>query len=1082
MRRLILSLLGMCFVVAGFAQQTVSGNVRDDAGEPVIGAAVQVTGTSTGTITDIDGNYELVVPEGSTTLEVSFLGYEAQSVVLTGASTYDITLSEGIALNEVVFTGYSSGTKRDATGAIATIDAEKLQAIPSANVEQQLQGRASGVTVITNGQPGTTSKVRIRGFGSFNANSPLYVVDGIQTQNVDFLSPDDIATTSILKDAASAAIYGSRGANGVIVYTTKKGARNQGLKVSYDGLYGTTTPGTGQPILTPQEQADYTLRAFQNQRFNNGQDPDTTYSHPQYGQNVRQFTVPDYLLVGSRRGVAASEVNIETERALYNDNYASGDIYLVIPSARGAGTDWYDAVTDPAPIMRHNLGFQGGTDKGHFYISFSTQNQDGILRNQKFQRYSVRTNSEFELIPRVRIGENVQFNYGSTLGLIGGGGGAGVANEESDILAAFRLAPAIPVYNSFGGYAGTVTGGFNNPRNVVAQRDARTNDKSRGFGGTGNVYIDIDIIKGLFFRSLVGGRYNSYAGRFFGRRTYEDSENTASVGYGEFSGESYAWQFTNTLNWDFSLGSAGTLRGLVGYESLNTGQGYQTSSGGINPFSANPNFVNLAQVSNPNVRSSFFPGVTFASILGQVQYNYNEKYYITGVVRQDKSSVFDAATRTGVFPSVSAAWRVTGEDFFQPNDVVSDLKIRGGYGQIGNADAVSPNNRFNLYGGSIGETAYDINGTGTAAQVGFSRSNIGNAGAKWETSTTANIGAEITMFNNKVDFIIDLWQKRNTDILITQQLPNHVAGGSAAPFANVGTIDNKGIDLELTLRDNKNDFSYEATFTGSFLKNRVITLAENIDFFSSGTSRIGAPVRNIAGEPMSTFFGYQVEGLFRDAADVAGSPTQAGAAPGRFKYADIDSRDENGDLTGTPDGIVDEADRTVIGNPIPTFTGGVNLKVAYKGFDVETFLYTSLGNEIFNFSKWFTDFYPSFPGAAISTRAKESWTPQNLDADTPIFENVSNFSTNTQINSFYVEDGSYLRMRHITLGYSLPTNSFNGVFTRARFYLSANNIFTISGYKGLDPQVGGSADTDFGVDIGNYPVTQSFNFGIGLGF
>ncbi len=1082
MYKLLLSLFWVCFAVVGFAQQTVTGTIRDDAGEPVIGATVMVAGTSVGTVTDIDGNYSLTVPPNSNFLEVAYVGFDVQRIPLTGAPIYDVALREGVALSEVVVTGYSVGTKRDATGAIATIDAEKLQAIPSGNVEQQLQGRASGVTVITNGQPGTTSKVRIRGFGSFNSNAPLYVVDGIQTNDVSFLAPDDIATTSILKDAASAAIYGARGANGVIVYTTKKGRRDQGLRVSYDLLVGTTLPGSGQPILTPQEQADYTLTAFRNQLTNSGANPDTaSFSHPQYGQKVKQFTVPDYLLVGNRRGVSAANVDLAAEALKYNDDYAKGAIYLVVP-ANKAGTDWYDAVTDPAPIMRHNLGFQGGTDKGQFYLSFNAQTQDGILRNQEFERYSFRANSEFTIIPRVRIGENLQFTYGSTLGLIGGGGGAGIANEESDILTAFRLAPVIPVYNSFGGYAGTGVSGFNNPRNVVAQRDARVDDKNRNVGGTGNVYVDVDIVKGLFFRTLAGGRYNTYAGSFFSRRTYEDSENSASVGYGEYSGNSYNWQFTNTLNWDFRAGAAHTIRGLVGYEAVNVNTNYNTNSSGINPFSRNVDFVDIRQVSNPFVSSNRFNGVRYSSVFGQVQYNYNEKYYLTGVVRQDKSSAFDPDNRTGVFPSVSAAWRLTGEDFLQPNEFLSDLKIRGGYGQIGNSDAVSSLNRFNLYGGTLGASAYDINGTGTSVQTGFFRSQIGNPRAQWETSTTANVGAEVTLLNGKIDFIVDVWQKRNTDILIRQQLPDQVSGGSTAPFANVGTIDNKGIDLELTLRDTRQKLSYEATFTGSFLRNEVVELAENIEFFNSGGTRIGAPVRNLVGQPMSTFFGYQVEGLFRDAADIADSPTQSGAAPGRFKFADINGRNEEGDLTGRPDGIVNEADRTVIGNPIPTFTGGLNLRVAYAGFDIETFLYASLGNEIFNFSKWFTDFYPSFPGAAISTRVKDSWTPNNLDAEIPVFENVSNFSTNTQINSFYVEDGSYLRMRHITLGYTVPQAAFRGVFSRARVYVSANNIFTISGYKGLDPQVGGSADTDFGVDVGNYPVTRSFNFGLGLGF
>lgn len=1058
-----------------------------------------MTGTTTGTATDFDGNWELSVPEGSESLTVSYIGYDRYIVMLDGSSTVNVKLTEGVALSEVVVTGYSSGSKRDATGAIATISAEELTAIPSANVEQQLQGRAAGVTVITNGQPGTASKVRIRGFGSFNANTPLYVVDGVPTQDISFLPPDDIATTTILKDAASASIYGARAASGVIVYTTKKGKRNSGMQVSYDMMLGSTNPGSGQPILSPQEQADWTLRAFQNASRSLGENPDTTfYSHPQYGQNTQQFTVPDFLLVGDRRGVAAADVDLAAEANNYNDDFGAGPIYLVV-RANKEGTDWYDEATDNAFLQRHNLGFSGGSDKGRYYFGLSAQEQDGILLQQKFQRYAARANSEFDVTSRVRIGQNLQVTYNSTLGLIGGGGGQNVSSDESDVLTAFRLAPAIPVYTEFDdpnnvnrGYAGTVVGGFNNPRNVVAQRNARRDDVNRNLSVFGNVYAEVDIIDGLFFRSLVGGGYGSYGGRFFGRRTYEDSENSASVTYGEYSGYNFQWVNTNTLNFDFDVADQHNIKGLVGYELVQTPRGYNTSAGGINPFSRDPAFVNISQVQNPVPNSNFFNGARYASILSQVQYNYDDKYYVTGVVRRDKYSALAPERQSGIFPAVSAAWRITGEEFLQPNNVLSDLKIRGGYGIMGNADAVPQGNTTNLYGGNLGASSYDLSGSGTSATQGFFQTNIGNPNAVWEISKTSNVGVEATFFGSKLDVIVDLWQKNNEDVLLRAQVSDAQGGADAAPpFVNVGQIDNRGIDLEVTWRDSRGDFDWEATITGSFLDNNIVKLADDIDFFDAGGSRIGAPVRNLAGNPMSTFFGYKVEGLWNTQAEIdaansgagTGNVYQDGAGLGRFRYEDIDSFDENGELTGVADGRIDAADRQVLGNPIPDFTGGLNLRFMYKGFDLETFLYTSLGNEIFNFSKWFTDFYPSFPGAAVSTRvAENSWTPERTDTDHPIFENVSNFSTNNTINSFYVEDGSYLRMRHITIGYTLPSTAFDGVFTRARVFASANNIFTITGYKGLDPQVGGAADSNFGIDIGNYPVTRAFNFGIGLGF
>ena len=1101
MKQLLLLCLALGLASVSFGQQLIRGQVTDDAGEPVIGATVVIDGTSTGTVTDIDGNFEINVPEGDVSFQVSYLGYEPQVIPLGDQDFIAVRLSEGVALSEVVVTGYSQGTKREATGAIATIDAAKLQAIPSANIEQQLQGRASGVTVITNGQPGTQSKVRIRGFGSFNSNQPLYVVDGVPTTDVSFLPPDDIETTTILKDAASASIYGARAASGVIVYTTKRGTRNPGVQVSYDMLLGTTYPGEGQPILNPQQQADFTLRAFQNASRSLGQNPDTIlYSHPQYGQNTQNFTVPDFLLVGDRRGVSAADVDLNAERELYNDDFGAGPIYLVV-RANQAGTDWYDEATDNAFLQRHNLGFSGGGEQGRFYFGLSAQDQEGILLEQRFRRYAFRANSEFDVAPGVRFGENLQVTYSSTLGLIGGGGGQNVANSESDVLTAFRLAPAIPVFTEFDdpdaenrGYAGTVVGGFNNPRNVVAQRRARRDDINRNFGLFGNIYAEVDIVPGLYVRSLLGGGYSTYTGRAFGRRTYEDSENTASVTYNEFSGNQYNWVNTNTINFDFDLGDRHNIKGLAGYELVNLPTGANNSASGINPFSRDPNFVNISQVANPNPRSDFFNGARYASILSQVNYNYADKYYVTGVLRRDKYSALLADNQSGVFPAISAAWRVTGEDFARPTDVLSDLKIRGGYGIMGNAAAVPQGNTTNLYGGSLGASAYPISGSATSATQGFIQTRIGNPDARWELSETTNVGVEATLFGSKFDVIVDLWQKRNTDVLIRAQLPDAL-GAAERPFVNVGTINNRGIDVQLTYRDRRGDFNWEVDLTGSFLNNEIEVLADNIDFFDAGGTRIGQPVRNLAGQPMSTFFGYQVTGLWQTQAEIdaanAGAPLNADGTPGtyqdgiglgRFRYEDVNSFGDDGELTGVPDGRIDPADRQVIGSPIPDFTGGLNLRVGYKGFDLETFLYTSLGNEIFNFSKWFTDFYPSFPGAAVSERVTESWTPGSGINDQPIFENVSNFSTNNTINSFYVEDGSYLRMRHITLGYTLPDQAFDGVFSRARVYVSANNIFTITGYKGLDPQVGGEADTNFGIDIGNYPVTRAFNFGIGLGF
>lgn len=1059
---------------SAYAQRTVSGTITEEDGTPLIGATVQVQGTGIGTVTDLDGNFSLEVPGDNSVLVVSYTGYETQEIAVGTQTTLSIKLFEGVSLDEVVVTGYSIDTKRQTTGAVSTIKTKDLTVIPSGNVEQQLQGRAPGVTVITNGQPGTSSIVRVRGFGAFGGNEPLYIVDGVPVGSTDFLSPDDIESTTILKDAASASIYGARAANGVIVYTTKRGKKKpQPLTVTYDALYGVTDPGSGQEMLNPTEQAQWTWTAIKNQGG--------TPSHEQYGSGATPI-IPDYINVGGTAGVVGS-VNLEAERAKYNIDPTAGPIYQVVKADK-AGTNWYDAITRTAPLTRHSLGFTGSTDHSRYYIGFSYQDQSGIVIHNEFKRRTFRANTEFDIAKGVRIGENLQFTYRQVLAQQGGGNGANVAQEENDVLQAFRMPPIIPVYDEFGGYAGTAAKGFNNPRNPVASRDGQKDNKAFNGNGFGNVYIEVDLLPELTLRSSIGGQYNNFFTRSFTRLQYENSENNASFGYGESSGYNFSYSFTNTANFKKQFGLHG-FDLLAGIEALNTGASYFTGSSGLNPFATTPDYINLSTVGNDVVNSNFFKGVNFFSVFGKLNYNYNDKYYITGVLRRDGASRFGANNRYGVFPAVSAAWRITAEPFMQGIDFITDLKIRGGWGQMGNSNNVNPNNQFSLFESSVGNASYDISGSNSSAAEGFYKSRIGNPDAKWETSTTTNIGIDGTFANGKLDLIFDLWKKDTRDLLFQVPVPQVVGSYAQAPAVNIANMLNQGLDMQLIYRGKARELNYEVSLTGSWLKNEITGLAPDIEYFdvTAATNRLSTiPTRNQIGYSIAAFYGYQVVGLFKDAAEVAAAPTQNGAGPGRFRFADLDGFDDEGELTGRPDGKIDAADRTFIGSPVPKFLGGINLRFNLKNFDLETYIYTSIGNKIFNYSKWFTDFYPSFTGAAVSARVKDSWTPQNTGTDQPIFENVSNFSTNTQANSWYVEDGSYLRMSHITLGYNFPSGLFGNAVERARLYVSTNNVFTITKYSGLDPGVGGAVDTNFGIDTGNYPVTRTFIVGLNVGF
>jgi TonB-linked SusC/RagA family outer membrane protein len=1084
-RKLRLMLCFLLTIASAMAQERViTGTVTDETGATMPGVNVLLKGTSAGTATDVDGNFRISIPNDQATLVISFVGYATSEIQVGSRSVVNVQLAADVqTLTELVVTGYSVDKRRELTGSVSTVKAKEMTIAPTGNVEQMLQGRVAGVTVITNGQPGTTSQIRVRGFGAFGGNAPLYIVDGVPTDNIAFINPDDIESTTVLKDAAAASIYGARAASGVIIYTTKKGQRgNRKLNVTYDNMIGVTTPGKGQEMLNPTEFAEWTWNAIKNTETANaaaaGRPVDfatalSNFNHPQFGGGLTPV-IPEYLRVGSQNGAAITgSVDLNAQRALYNVDPRNGPIYNVIRANR-EGTDWYDEITDPAPVQRHTLGFSGGSENYRFYLGLSGQDQKGILKNQSFKRYAIRANTEFDVLKGLRIGQNAQFTYRQTLGLLGDGGGIGSSDDENDILSAFRMPSIIPVYNVFGGYAGTAAGGFNNPRNPVATRDGQKDDRNFNALAFGNVYAEYDVIPGLTLRTSIGGTYTNYAYKFYGRWQYENSENNSAFTFGQGSGYNFGWTFTNTANYRKTFDDH-NLDILVGQEALNSGAGWDVSATGLNPFSWDPNFVNLTQTSSRVVNSAQYLGVNFYSLFGRVNYSLKEKYILSAVVRRDGASRFGGNNRYGVFPAFSVAWRISDEAFMDAVPFISDLKIRGGYGTMGNSNNVAPENQFSLYGGSLGASAYDISGTNNSAVQGFYRTRIGNADAKWETSVTKNIGFDGNLFDGKLDVIVDFWEKDTRDLLLAVPITATAGPNAAPPSVNIGRMLNRGLDLAITGKGNfTSDLQFEATLNGSFLRNEITELAPGLTYLTTVNPGFRGiqPIRNQIGYSISSFYGYKVQGIFQSAEEVAAAPAQDGKGVGRFRYEDLNN-----------DNVINDLDRTYLGSPVPKFTGGFNFILRYKGFDLEAYTYTSLGNKIFNVSRWFTDFYPSFQGAAISARVKDSWTPTNTGATIPIFESASNFSTNTQASSFYVENGNYLRMQNLTIGYNFPSATLTRLgLTRLRLFASTNNLFTISNYTGLDPAVGGAADTNFGIDVGNYPVTRSFTGGINIGF
>jgi len=1027
-----LTLVFMTLAAFAFAQdRVVSGTVRDESGSPMPGVNVIVSGTTNGTVSDVSGKYSLSVGSGAKLL-FSFIGYTSQEVEVGNSTVVDVSMKVDVTeLSEIVVTGYASQEKKDLTGSVGTVKMADLTQIPSSNVTNQLQGRIAGVTVTGDGRPGEPAKVRIRGFGSFQNNDPLYIVDGVPTQDISTISPNDVESLSVLKDAGAASIYGSRASNGVIIMTTKKGT-SSGIKVNYDMYYGTQDPGKGPDFLNnTQEMADLQWLIYKNDG--------TSETHPIYGPSSNPTpTLPSWA----------------------------------------ADTDWYGTITRKAMIMNHDLSLSGGNENAKFYTGVNYFNQEGIVVTNFAKRFSARVNSEFKIKNRVTIGENLTVTGRTSNGVAGNG------NESSPLARVYAQQPIIParmttsvtgISHNFvpGEYGGTgLAPRAGNGTQPLSELERNAEDRAQDVRVLGSIYMDVKILDYLSFRSTFGGTYQNGYNTDWTGSTYELAENRATAAYNENAYYNSDWVWTNALTFNKTFGSS-KLLAVAGYEAVKYGVGRSLTATRAGYFSDAPSFRTLNNgAATQSVSSGYNTPTTLQAAFIRADYSYADKYLLSATVRRDGSSRFGADTRYGTFPSVSAGWRLSEEGFLAGLDFISDLKVRGGYGTMGNQLAVSPVNQFYLYGGSVGDANYAIGGSTSSSAQGFRPTRIGNPNAKWETNITTNVGFDAGLFDNKLQLSFDWYTKKTQDLLYNPPLPG-TAGAADQPYINIAEMKNTGIDIQLGYKKIVNpDLSFDATLTLTTYNNTIEKIAEGIDYFSDGGSRIGAFNRNQVGRAVSEFYGYNVIGLFQSAADVASSPVQDGAEEGFFKYQDL-----NGDNQITPE------DRVFIGNPNPDFTWGINLGVNYKMFDVTAFFYGSQGNEIFNYNKWWLDFWPSFQNQKSNDLLYNSWTPERTSATTPKASNKSNFSNNTQSVSYYVEDGSFMRLKNLQIGYNFPTSVISKIgLTRTRVYVQGVNLFTVKKYSGLDPDLNTNADTSFGVDAGAYPLVKQFIFGLNIGF
>ena len=1038
-----------------FAQErTITGKVSAAGEGPLPGVNVTVQGTVIGAITDFNGAYTLKVPGPTSILVFSSVGYSTKQAVVGTQTVIDmVLLSDVTALQEVVVTGYTTQRRRDLTGSIGTVEPTKLTALPTGNVSNSLQGRTSGVTVIGNGQPGETSKVRIRGFSSFENNDPLYVVDGVPTQDISSMNPSDVESISVLKDAGAASIYGSRASNGVILVTTKKG--NKGTKVNYAASFGTQDPGAGpKGLCNTQQYADLQWLVYKND------------AQPVYTADGAPVIHPIYGWIGNPTPTLPSWA---------------------------ANTDWWKAFTRHAPIMTHDLSLSGGSDNSKFFAGIGIFQQDGIVIYTNQNKYTIRFNTEFTFLKdHVKIGENFTARYQTNLGVSN-------LQEGSPIqMGSYRAQPIVPVYwtgpdfvgltHTFvkGDFGGTgIAGSLGNNSNVVANLIRAKDNKYWDMRMIGSTYVDVKILQGLNFKSLIGGTFYTGHGVGWTGISYENSENQATNGLSEnayFGGD---WSWTNQLTFDKTFGQHKILA-VAGYEATkyDIGRDMSASRGGY--FTDDPNYRTLndgSQIQSAN--SNYYTPTTLLSQFARADYSLMDKYILGATIRRDGSSRFGSANRWGVFPSVSAAWRVSDEDFFKGITFLNDFKIRGSWGLMGNQLAVSAANQFYSYGGSPSTTFYSINGATGSSVQGFAATRIGNPNAKWETNETLDLGFDAGILNSKFTLKFDWYDKKTRDLLFAPELPG-TAGAATAPYINIAAMSNKGVDAELSYKDKWGDLGFDGSVVFSAYRNTIDKIAEGVNFFDYGgaTTRIGTGNRNQVGHPMSAFFGYKVERLFQQAdfhtatvdgktvlVENDGVATQTGAAPGFFKFVDTDG-----------DGAITPADRQFIGNPNPKFTYGLNLAFTYKNFDLTCFLYGSQGADIFNWNKWWTDFWPSFQGQKSTDLLYNSWTPTNTGAKIPMASNTSNFSTNSQVCSYYLENGSYARLKNLQIGYTIPESIMSKINVKSlRIYVQAVNLFTITKYSGLDPELGGD-DRAFGSDTGNYPLVKTYIFGLNLSF
>lgn len=1029
-RLLMSSALCAVCTMANAQQVNVSGVIKDATGETVIGASVMVKGTKTGTVTDFDGRFHVECTPGAT-LVISYIGYQTQEV--KAADGMNVVLQEAANdLNEVVVTGYTTQRKADLTGAISVVSVDDIAKQNENNPIKALQGRVPGMNISADGSPSGTATVRIRGIGTLNNNDPLYIVDGIPTKaGMHELNGNDIESIQVLKDAASASIYGSRAANGVIIITTKKGKEGK-IKVDFDGSIAVSTYAHKMKVLNAKEYGQVMWQAY----VNDGMDPNTNGLGYRYdwGYNAQGTPVLN--------GVSMKK---------YLDDAGT---------TPAADTDWFDETTRTGVIQQYNVSVSNGSDKGSSFFSLGYYKNLGIIKTSDFNRFSARMNTEYKLLKNkmLTVGEHFTLNRTSEVQAPGG--------FLQNVL---QFNPSLPIYTEDGNYAGPV-GGYPDRYNPVAVLERNKDNRYTYWRMFGDAYLNLNPFKDFNIRTTFGLDYSQKQQRFF---TYPVTEgnvanNKNGVEAKQEHWTKWMWNAVATYNMELGKNRIDLMAGMeLNRQDDIYFSGYKEGFSILNPDYMWPD----AGTTNPQAYGGG-SGYSLVSFFGKANYNYADKYMASFTIRRDGSSRFGKNNRYATFPSVSAGWRVNQESFLKKASWIDDLKIRASWGQTGNQE-IDNLARYTLYvsnygvnenGGQSYGTSYDIAGTngGSTLASGFKRNQIGNDNIKWETTTQTDLGFDFAFFRNTLYGNFDWYFKKTKDILVN--MPGiAVMGEGSSQWINAGEMENRGFEFNIGYRNQTHfGLKYDVTANISSYRNKITALPTTVA--ANGTFG-GNGVKSVIGHPMGAQVGYVADGIFKSQEEIDNHATQEGAGLGRIRWKDL-----------TGDGKITEADQTWIYNPVPDFTYGFNIYLEYKNFDFTAFFQGVQGVDIISDLKKETDIWAGLNIGFLNKgkRLLDAWSATNPDSNVPALS-LSDNNNEKRVSSYWVENGSYLKLRTIQFGYNFPqTIASKLAMQRLRMYVSAQNLFTIksSSFTGVDPE-----NPNYG-----YPIPLNITFGLNVTF